>query len=79
MEREKYQPEKDISLSIFITNMELRFKELGVLKALSSEQEKIDYVYNSILDDLALRSNAIIFKGLLINSLNCYLEPIKDS
>ena len=33
LESEKYQPEKDISLSIFIENMESRFKELSVLKA----------------------------------------------
>jgi len=33
LEREKYQPEKDISLFFFIANMELRFKELSVLKA----------------------------------------------
>jgi len=51
--------------------MELRFKELIVLKAPLSEQEKIDYFYNSIPDDLALIPNVIKFQELLINSLNC--------
>jgi len=54
---------KTFSLSIFIANMESRFKELSVLKTPLSEQEKIDYLYNSLPDDLALRSNAINFQG----------------
>ena len=63
LEKEKYTPGKDASLSIFISNMKTKFRELNVLKASPSEQEKIDYLYNSIPDDLALRSNAINFEG----------------
>jgi len=41
--------------------MKTRFRELNVLKTSPSEQEKIDYLYNSITDDLVLRSNDINF------------------
>jgi len=43
--------------------MKTKFGELSVLKASLTEQEKIDYLYNSIPDDLALKSNDINFQG----------------
>ncbi|KAG4091173.1 hypothetical protein H8356DRAFT_1356694 [Neocallimastix lanati (nom. inval.)] len=57
-----YQPEMDASSSIFIANMESRFKELSILKSPLNKQKKIDYTYNRIPDNLGLRSNTINFQ-----------------
>jgi len=52
----------DASSSIFIANMESRFKELSILKSPLNKQKKIDYTYNRIPDNLGLRSNTINFQ-----------------
>jgi len=51
--------ENSISLSIFISKMNLKFKELENLKASLEFKEKFDYLYNAILEELAIKTNLI--------------------
>ncbi len=54
-----YDPEGDIPLPIFISNMNIKFKELENLKAGLDFQDKFDYLYNSIPEELASKSNLL--------------------
>jgi len=63
LENMKFDPEKDLSLSIFISNMNIKFNELEVLKEKLSEQDKFDYLYNSIPEELATKANLLTMKG----------------
>jgi len=55
----KYDTENSTSLSIFISNMNLKFKELENLKAGLEFKEKFDYLYNAIPEELAIKTNLI--------------------
>jgi len=55
----KYNTEDSTSLSIFISNMNLKFKELENLKAGLEFKEKFDYLYNAIPEKLAIKTNLI--------------------
>ncbi len=59
LSKTKYDPEGDMSLSIFISNMNLKFKELENLSAPQDFQDKFDYLYNSIPQELAIKTNLI--------------------
>jgi len=48
LEREKYIPRKDASLSIFISTMKTKFRELSILNSLLKEQKKVDYLYITV-------------------------------
>ncbi len=59
LSKARYQTEEDVPISIFISNMNIKFKELENLKAGLDFQEKFDYLYNSIPEDLVIKSNLI--------------------
>jgi len=48
LEREKYISRKDASLSIFISTMKTKFRELSILNSLLKEQKKVDYLYITV-------------------------------
>jgi len=55
----KYNPEIDDGISIFISEMNLKFKELEKLNVSLDYQDKFKYLYSSIPEDLAIKSNII--------------------
>jgi len=55
----KYDPEGETPLSIFISRMNIKFKELENLNAGLEFQDKFDYLYNAIPEELAIKSNLI--------------------
>ncbi|OUM62388.1 hypothetical protein PIROE2DRAFT_11348 [Piromyces sp. E2] len=55
----KYDPNGELSLSIFISNMNIKFKKLENLKVTLAYSDKFDYLYNSIPEELAIKSNLI--------------------
>jgi len=55
----KYDPDNDGALSIFISDMNLKFKTLENLKKKLEYQDKFNYLYSIIPDDLAIKSNIL--------------------
>jgi len=55
----KYDPDNDGALSIFISDMNLKFKELENLKEKLEYQDKFNYLYSAIPEDLAIKSNIL--------------------
>jgi len=51
------------SLSIFISNMRMKFNELRDLNNELCQEENFDYLYNSLLEDLIIKSNLINHQG----------------
>ncbi len=63
LKKTKYDSNNDISLAIFISNMNMKFEELKKLKAEVKYIEKFDYLYNAIPEELAIKSNMLTFEG----------------
>lgn len=59
LNKTKYIPSQNTSLSIFISNMNIKFNELESLNAAAKDTEKFDYLYNAIPEELAIKSNLI--------------------
>jgi len=55
----KYDPESDPSLSIFISNMNLKFKELENLGEKLEFKEKFIYLFNAMPEELTIKTNLI--------------------
>ncbi|ORX63851.1 hypothetical protein BCR32DRAFT_251402 [Anaeromyces robustus] len=55
----RFNENQDIPLSIFISNMNMKFNELEQLKSPLKDSEKFDYLYNSIPEELAIKTNII--------------------
>lgn len=73
--RMKYDPEGKLKLSLFLSRMKLKFKELDNLKSGLDFKEKFNFLYNSIPEELAIKTNLIslgdnwedVTKGLINN------------
>ena len=48
-----------MSLSVFISTMNMLYNELEDLKVKLSQRDKFDYLYNSLPEDLVIKSNLI--------------------
>eukprot|EP00833_Pecoramyces_ruminatium_P010971 jgi/Orpsp1_1/1185003/evm.model.c7180000091909.1 len=59
LDKMRYDPEGETTLTIFISRMNLKFKELTSLNENLEFQEKFDYLYNAIPEELAIKSNII--------------------
>ncbi|KAL6612118.1 hypothetical protein U3516DRAFT_369654 [Neocallimastix sp. 'constans'] len=57
LKRNKYDPDGETTLAIFISRMNLRFLELSNLKESLDFREKFDYLYNAIPEELAVKYN----------------------
>jgi len=62
LDKMRYDPEGETTLTIFISKMNLKFKELANLNENLDFQEKYDYLYNAIPEELVLRSNIISYQ-----------------
>jgi len=55
----KYDPKNNETLSIFISDMNLKFKELKELNVDLDYQEKFKHLYSALPEDLAIKSNIL--------------------
>jgi hypothetical protein len=62
LNKSRYEQDSDEQLSLFISKMEFKFKELENLKAPLNFKEKFEYLYNSIPEDLAIKTNLLEYQ-----------------
>jgi seryl-tRNA synthetase len=61
LDNKYYNKEDDISL--FISEFNIIFKELEKLDKPLTKEKKCDYLFLSLPDEIAIRTNIIIFQG----------------
>jgi len=59
LDSSKYNIDDDTPLSIFISNMNIKFSELENLKYTVDDKKKFDYLYNALPKELVIESNLI--------------------
>jgi len=83
LSKTKFIP-NEMPLSVFISNMSMKFNELGDLNNELNQKEKFDYLYNSLPEDLVIKSNLINHQGAweevtkFIIEVNRHLNYLKE-
>jgi len=73
LDSSRYDIDGDTPLSIFISNMNMKFSELENLKFSIDDKKKFDYLYNALPEELVIKSNLINYKKKTWEEITKYI------
>ena len=78
LDSSRYDIDGDTPLSIFISNMNMKFSELENLKFSIDDKKKFDYLYNALPEELVIKSNLINYKEKTWEEITKYIIEISQ-
>jgi len=78
LDSSRYDNDGDTPLSIFISNMNMKFSELENLKFSIDDKKKFDYLYNALPEELVIKSNLINYKEKTWEEITKYIIEISQ-